>query len=119
MKYKGRFGDYGGFYVPEVLIPVLEELEHALNRGAKIYAEIIGYGTCNNAFHMTDLPSGGEAMADCINLALEDAGITPEKIGHINAHGSSTRQNDAFETDAYKKVLGDFAKKKITGLFRP
>ncbi len=101
-----------GFVVSEGCgILVLEELEHALNRGAKIYAEIIGYGTCNNAFHMTDLPSGGEAMADCINIALEDAGITPEKIGHINAHGSSTRQNDVFETSAYKKVFQDYSYK--------
>ncbi|MEA3328709.1 MAG: beta-ketoacyl-[acyl-carrier-protein] synthase family protein [Candidatus Omnitrophota bacterium] len=92
-------------------ILILEELEHALRRNAKIYAEIIGYGTCNNAFHMTDLPAEGEAMADCIKLALEDAAILPERIEYINAHGSSTRQNDVFETGAYKRVFGDYAYK--------
>lgn len=101
-----------GFVISEGCgILILEELEHALARGAKIYAEIIGYGTCNNAFHMTDLPADGEAMADCINLSLEDAGISPDKIDHINAHGSSTRQNDVFETSAYKSVFGDYAYK--------
>ncbi|UCB57463.1 MAG: beta-ketoacyl-[acyl-carrier-protein] synthase family protein [Candidatus Omnitrophota bacterium] len=101
-----------GFVISEGCgILILEELEHARKRGAKIYAEIIGYGTCNNAFHMTDLPADGEAMADCITLALEDAGVEPKKIGYINAHGSSTRQNDVFETSAYKKVFGDYAYK--------
>jgi beta-ketoacyl-acyl-carrier-protein synthase II len=92
-------------------ILILEELKHALSRNAKIYAEVVGYGTCNNAFHMTDLPVDGAAMAQCINLTLEDAGILPEKIGYINAHGSSTRMNDVFETSAYKKAFGDFAYK--------
>ncbi|MCQ9208055.1 MAG: beta-ketoacyl-[acyl-carrier-protein] synthase family protein [Omnitrophica bacterium] len=101
-----------GFVISEGCgILILEELEYALRRRAKIYAEIIGYGTCNNAFHMTDLPADGEAMADCINFTLEDASLSPEKIGHINAHGSSTRQNDVFETSAYKKVFGDYAYK--------
>jgi beta-ketoacyl-acyl-carrier-protein synthase II len=105
-------GQRNGFVISEGCgILILEELEHALARGAKIYAEIIGYGTCNNAFHMTDLPADGEAMADCIHLALEDARLGPEKIEHINAHGSSTRQNDVFETGAYKKVFGDYAYK--------
>jgi beta-ketoacyl-acyl-carrier-protein synthase II len=92
-------------------ILVVEELEHALKRKTRIHAEIVGYGTCNNAFHMTDLPDDGEAMAECINLTLEDGGIAPEKIGYVSAHGSSTRQNDVFETAAYKKVFGDFAYK--------
>jgi beta-ketoacyl-acyl-carrier-protein synthase II len=101
-----------GFVISEGCgILVLEELEHALKRNARIYAEIIGYGTCNNAFHMTDLPADGEAMADCINLTLEDAGVSPERIDHVNAHGSSTRQNDVFETSAYKSVFGDYAYK--------
>lgn len=99
-----------GFVISEGCgILILEELEHALRRKAKIYAEILGYGTCNNAFHMTDLPADGEAMAECINLALEDAGITADKIEYINAHGSSTKQNDIFETAAYKKVFQDLA----------
>ncbi|MFZ5799899.1 MAG: beta-ketoacyl-[acyl-carrier-protein] synthase family protein [Candidatus Omnitrophota bacterium] len=101
-----------GFVISEGCgILIVEELEHALKRGARIYAEIIGYGTSNNAFHMTDLPSDGVAMADCINLAIADAGIKPTDIDHINAHGSSTKQNDVFETNAYKLVFGDYAYK--------
>ena len=92
-------------------ILVLEELNHALKRGAQIYCEIIGYGTCNNAFHMTDLPADGLAMASCIKLALEDAAIAPCDIDYISAHGSSTRMNDIFETNAYKIVFGDMAYK--------
>ncbi|MFH0940995.1 MAG: beta-ketoacyl-[acyl-carrier-protein] synthase family protein [Candidatus Omnitrophota bacterium] len=90
---------------------VLEELQHALKRKARIYCEIIGYGTCNNAFHMTDLPSDGLAMADCIKLTLKDAEIKPQDIDYINAHGSSTRMNDVFESNAYKITLGDYAYK--------
>jgi beta-ketoacyl-acyl-carrier-protein synthase II len=101
-----------GFVISEGCgILILEELEHALRRKAEIYAEVLGYGTCNNAFHMTDLPADGEAMAECIQLALEDANITTDKIGYINAHGSSTKQNDIFETAAYKKVFQDLAYK--------
>jgi len=87
-------------------ILVLEELGHALSRGAHIYCEITGFGTCCNAYHMTDLPDGGDSMVHSINLALNDAGLLPENIGYINAHGSSTKQNDVFETNAYKKVFG-------------
>lgn len=90
---------------------VVEELEHALKRGARIYCEITGYGTTCNAFHMTDLPPGGEAKADCIRLALEEAQVKPEAIDYINGHGSSTRQNDVFETNAYKTALGEAAYK--------
>lgn len=92
-------------------ILILEELNHALSRGAKIYCEVVGFGTSCNAFHMTDLPSDGTAMANCINLALADAGITPQKINYINAHGSSTRMNDVFETAAYKMSFGEYAYK--------
>jgi beta-ketoacyl-acyl-carrier-protein synthase II len=103
-------GKRNGFVISEGCgILILEELEHALKRNAKIYAEILGYGTCNNAFHMTDLPADGEAMTECITLALEDASISRDKIGYINAHGSSTQQNDVFETVAYKKVFQDRA----------
>jgi beta-ketoacyl-acyl-carrier-protein synthase II len=87
-------------------ILVLEELGHALSRGAHIYCEISGFGTCCNAYHMTDLPADGDSMVPSINLALNDAGLLPEDIGYINAHGSSTKQNDVFETNAYKKVFG-------------
>ncbi len=92
-------------------ILVMEELNHALKRGAQIYCEIIGYGTCNNAFHMTDLPADGLAMAECIKLALEDAVISPKDVDYISAHGSSTRMNDIFESNAYKIVFGDLAYK--------
>lgn len=92
-------------------ILILEELNHALKRNARIYAEVTGFGTSCNAFHMTDLPSDGTAMANCIALALRDAGIKPSDIDYINAHGSSTRMNDIFETSAYKMVLGDYAYK--------
>jgi beta-ketoacyl-acyl-carrier-protein synthase II len=103
-------GKRDGFVISEGCgIVVVEELEHALKRGAHIYCEVMGYGTCNNAFHMTDLPSDGKAMAHCMTLALEDADVPPDKIDYINAHGSSTRQNDVFETNGYKLVFGDRA----------
>lgn len=92
-------------------ILVLEELDHALSRNARIYAEVIGFGTSCNAFHMTDLPADGTAMANCINLAFLDAAIAAKDIDYINAHGSSTRMNDIFETNAYKMVFGDYAYK--------
>jgi len=101
-----------GFVISEAAgILIMEELEHAKKRGAHIYAEVMGYGTSCNAYHMTDLPENGEPMAICMNEAIKEAGIKKEQIGYINAHGSSTRQNDAFETDAYKQVFGDFAYK--------
>jgi 3-oxoacyl-(acyl-carrier-protein) synthase len=92
-------------------ILILEELEHARKRGAFIYAEVMGFGTSCNAFHMTDLPGEGTAMSDCIKLALKDSGMKPTDIEYINAHGSSTRMNDIFETTAYKTVFGDYAYK--------
>lgn len=92
-------------------ILILEELGHALRRNARIYAEVIGFGTSCNAFHMTDLPADGVAMANCISLALKDASVEPQDIDYINAHGSSTRMNDIFETNAYKMIFGDYAYK--------
>lgn len=101
-----------GFVVSEAAgILIMEELEHAKRRGVHIYAEVVGYGTSCNAYHMTDLPENGEPMARCIREAIKDAGIKNEEISYINAHGSSTKQNDSFETDAYKRALGDFAYK--------
>jgi beta-ketoacyl-acyl-carrier-protein synthase II len=101
-----------GFVISEGAgILVLEELGHAKKRGAHIYGELIGYGTSCNAFHMTDLPEDGEAMERCIKDAIKDAGIKNEDIDYINTHGSSTRQNDIFETNAYKAVFGDYAYK--------
>jgi len=92
-------------------ILILEELNHALKRNAHIYAEVLGFGTSCNAYHMTDLPADGTAMASCINLAIKDAGVKPTDIDYINAHGSSTRMNDIFETAAYKTVFGNYAYK--------
>lgn len=92
-------------------ILILEELNHALKRNARIYCEVLGFGTSCNAFHMTDLPADGTAMANCINLALKDSGIKPADVDYINAHGSSTRMNDIFETSAYKMVFSDYAYK--------
>ncbi len=92
-------------------ILILEELNHALKRNARIYCEVIGFGTSCNAFHMTDLPQDGTAMANFINLALQDAGLKPKEIDYINAHGSSTRMNDIFETNAYKMIFGDYTYK--------
>jgi beta-ketoacyl-acyl-carrier-protein synthase II len=101
-----------GFVISEGAgILVLEELEHAKKRGAHIYGEIVGYGTSCNAYHMTDLPEDGEAMERCIAEAINDARIQNEDIDYINTHGSSTRQNDVFETNAYKSVFGDYAYK--------
>jgi beta-ketoacyl-acyl-carrier-protein synthase II len=92
-------------------ILILEELQHALKRNARIYCEVLGFGTSCNAFHMTDLPGDGTAMASCISMAIKDAGIKPQEIDYINAHGSSTRMNDIFETSAYKMIFGDYAYK--------
>ncbi len=101
-----------GFVISEAAgVLILEELEHAKKRGAHIYAEVLGYGTSCNAYHMTDLPENGEPMARCITEALDNAKLKPKDIGYINAHGSSTKQNDVFETDAYKRSLGDYAYK--------
>ncbi len=96
-----------GFVISEGAgVLICEELEHALKRGARIYCEVVGFGTTCNAYHMTDLPPDGDAMADSITLAMDDAGIKAEDIDYISAHGSSTRQNDVFETSAYKMALG-------------
>jgi len=99
-------------------ILVLEELNHALKRNARIYCEVLGFGTSCNAFHMTDLPSDGRAMETCIGLALKDAGVKPSEIDYINAHGSSTRMNDIFESTAYKAIFGDYAYKLPISSFK-
>ena len=88
---------------------VLEEYEHAKARGAKIYAEITGFGMSGDAFHMTATPENGEGAVRSIRHALKDAGIEPERVNYINAHGTSTHLNDAGETMALKKVLGSHA----------
>ncbi|MCH0564259.1 MULTISPECIES: beta-ketoacyl synthase [unclassified Streptomyces] len=88
---------------------VLEELESARARGAHIYAEIAGYASRCNAFHMTGLRPDGLEMAEAISVALDEARLAPEGIDYINAHGSGTKQNDRHETAAFKKSLGDHA----------
>lgn len=99
-------------------ILVLEELTHALKRCAPIYCEVLGFGTSCNAYHMTDLPSDGRAMETCIALALKDSGVAPKEIDYINAHGSSTRMNDIFESNAYKAIFGDYAYKLPISSFK-
>ncbi|MEW5758994.1 MAG: beta-ketoacyl-[acyl-carrier-protein] synthase family protein [Candidatus Omnitrophota bacterium] len=112
-------GERDGFVLSEGCgILVLEELNHAKARGAHIYAEILGFGTTCNAYHMTDLPQDGKPMENCMKLALEDAKVKPEEIDYLNAHGSSTRQNDIFETSAYKSVLGSYAYKLPISSFK-
>ena len=88
---------------------VLEELESARRRGARIYAEVAGYATRSNAFHMTGLRPDGREMAEAVRVALDEARLNPEDIDYINAHGSGTKQNDRHETAAFKRSLGDHA----------
>jgi 3-oxoacyl-[acyl-carrier-protein] synthase II len=88
---------------------VLEDAEHALNRGAHVYAEISGYGLTSGAYHMVMPMADGEDAARTMRLALKDAGLGPESVDYINAHGTSTRANDLAETQAIKKVFGDRA----------
>lgn len=91
-------------------ILVLEELEHAKARGAKIYAEIVGYGATGDAYHMTSPDPEGEGAAKGMQLAFEEAGLTAADVDYINAHGTSTPLNDRYETIAIKKALGEHAK---------
>lgn len=91
-------------------IVVLEELEHAKARGAKIYAEVVGYGCSSDAYHITSPLEDGAGAARAMTNAIEDAGIKPEDIDYINAHGTATHHNDLFETRAIKLAFGDHAK---------
>ena len=92
-------------------IVILEELKHAKNRGAKIYAEIVGYGATSDAYHITSPAPGGEGGARAMMLAMEEAKVKPEEITYINAHGTSTHLNDSGETTAIKTALGEASKK--------
>lgn len=92
-------------------IVVMEEYESAKKRGAKIYAEVVGYGLTGDAYHMTAPASGGEGAARCMKMALNNAGVNPDQVTYINAHGTSTPFNDLNETLAIKSVFGDHAYK--------
>jgi len=102
--------DRDGFVIAEGSgVMILEERERALKRGAKIYAEVVGYGANCDAYHITAPAPEGEGAARCISLALDDAKMAPQEIDYINAHGTSTEYNDLNETQAIKKVFGERA----------
>ena len=102
--------DRDGFVIGEGAgILLLEELEQALARGARIYGEIVGYGMTCDAYHMTAPVPGGQGATRAIELALKDADLTPDRVSYINAHGTSTQANDSTETKAIKKALGENA----------
>ena len=104
--------DRNGFVISEGAgMLVLEELEHAKNRGAHIFAEVIGFGLSGDGYHMAAPPENGDGAVRCMQMALDDAGLAPEDIDYINAHGTSTPLNDVVETRAIKTVFGEHAYK--------
>jgi 3-oxoacyl-[acyl-carrier-protein] synthase II len=104
--------DRDGFVIAEGSgVLILEERERALQRGAKIYAEVVGYAANGDAYHMTAPAPVGDGAARCMRLALKDAGLAPSDVNYINAHGTSTEYNDANETMAIKRVFGEQAAK--------
>ena len=106
--------DRSGFVLGEGAgIVVLEELEHAKARGARIYAELVGYGATADAFHITSHAEAGAGAARAMELAMEEAGVQPSEVEYINAHGTSTHHNDLFETRAIHKAFGDAAKNLV------
>lgn len=104
--------DRDGFIMGEGAgILILETLQHAEKRGAKIYGEVVGYGATCDAYHMTSPAPGGEGGARAMKMAIKEAGIEPEEVSYINAHGTSTPPNDKLETEAIKSVFGEAAYK--------
>lgn len=104
--------DRDGFVIGEGSgVVVLESLEHAKARGAKIYGEVVGYGMSSDAYHITLPASDGNGARRCMESAIKDAGITPDKIGYVNTHGTSTPQGDILESKAIKSVFGESAYK--------
>ncbi len=104
--------DRDGFVLSEAAaVLVLEDYEHAARRGAKIYGEVAGYGTSSDAYHMTNPAPGGAGGAQAMAMALRDAGLNPQDIQYINAHGTSTPVGDGLETAGIKSIFGDHAKK--------
>lgn len=102
--------DRNGFVLGEGAgVVILEELEHAKNRGAKIYAELCGYGATGDAYHITSPAEDGSGAAKAMTLAMEEGGVTPAEVDYINAHGTSTHHNDLFETRAIKAAFGEAA----------
>ena len=106
--------DRNGFVIGEGAgVVILEELEHAKERGARIYAEVVGYGSTGDAYHITSPIEDGSGAAKAMELAMEEAEVKPEEVEYINAHGTSTHHNDLFETRAIKAAFGEAAKNVI------